>query len=552
MDCLARCAIPSGTVVGLLVFGVVMAGGASAGAAEPKGAPVDASANPLELCPRGDGTDVKAPVDDGELSAEPCEPAETPRPPAEDPSSPKPPPGPSRPGAGGIDPPALGGPGGGDGNGGAGDAPGGGRDDGGRDGPRKGSGGTPASGGRDRSGAGGRHQKEEPSVPSAGAAVADPPDQTSEDARIPSFLVPIYRECGTRYGIPWQVLAAINEIESAFGTNMGPSTAGAIGWMQFLPSTWAAYGVDADRDGRRNPYDADDAICAAARYLRASGARRDLRGAIFAYNHAGWYVDAVIALVRSYTGIAVRDPLPRAKRLDPDFARDLARVAHRHDADWALVLAVLRARGERGRVPASLERVRALAERLSDVGSARDDRLARRVDSELGGRGLPTRQVIVLARFNHAVGLRGLIIGLHGARNGLERRVLDSKQLEIYPGGRDDISDDRIDVRVLTLLLYLAERHDEVTVTSLTTGHGYYARPGVPSAHSFGQAVDIAAVDGKPILGDKRHGGITEQVVRRVLRLPRELRPAQVISLVDLGGPSFAASDHDDHIHVGF
>jgi hypothetical protein len=373
-----------------------------------------------------------------------------------------------------------------------------------------------------------------------------------DESGIPSSLIPIYRECGAEYGIPWQVLAAINQIESAFGTNMGPSTAGAIGWMQFLPSTWAAYGVDADGDRRRNPYDADDAICAAARYLRASGGRRDLRGAIFAYNHAGWYVRAVIELARSYTGIGMRDPLPRAKRLDRKFARDLARIAHRHCADWALVLAVLRATGERGRVPARLERVRALAKRLSDVGRVRGDRLARRVEAALGRHRPSTREVIALARFNHAVGLRGLVVGLHRARNGLERRALDNTHLEIYAGGRKDISGDRIDVRVLALLLYLAERHDEVTVTSLTTGHGYYARPGVPSAHSFGRAVDIAAVDGKTILGNQEPGGITERVVRQVLGLPRELQPEQVISLRDLGGPSFAAEDHDDHIHVGF
>ena len=69
------------------------------------------------------------------------------------------------------------------------------------------------------------------------------------------------------------VLAAINKIETGFGQNLGPSSAGAYGWMQFMPATWAAYGVDADRDGGRDPADPDDAIHAAARYLRASGRR---------------------------------------------------------------------------------------------------------------------------------------------------------------------------------------------------------------------------------------------------------------------------------------
>ena len=98
------------------------------------------------------------------------------------------------------------------------------------------------------------------------------------------------------------VLAAINKIESGFGQNLGPSSAGAYGWMQFMPATWAAYGVDADGDGRRDPADPDDAIHAAARYLRASGAPRDWYRAVFAYNHADWYVREVLAQADQYQG----------------------------------------------------------------------------------------------------------------------------------------------------------------------------------------------------------------------------------------------------------
>ncbi len=70
--------------------------------------------------------------------------------------------------------------------------------------------------------------------------------------------------------------------------------------MQFIPSTWKAYGVDANADGRKDPYNPVDAICAAARYLRAAGGDEDLRTAIFAYNHADWYVDEVLLYARSY------------------------------------------------------------------------------------------------------------------------------------------------------------------------------------------------------------------------------------------------------------
>jgi hypothetical protein len=133
-----------------------------------------------------------------------------------------------------------------------------------------------------------------------GPAPIGVPNFVIDQFTIPPFLLPIYQACGTQYGIPWQVLASINRIETAFGTNLNVSTAGAVGWMQFLPSTWRTYGTDANADGRRDPYNPVDAICAAARYLRASGAQSDLAGAIFAYNHADWYVDEVLLYARQY------------------------------------------------------------------------------------------------------------------------------------------------------------------------------------------------------------------------------------------------------------
>jgi hypothetical protein len=109
-------------------------------------------------------------------------------------------------------------------------------------------------------------------------------------------LLQLWQSAGATYGVPWQVLAAINKIESNFGRNMGPSSAGAIGWMQFMPSTWAKYGMDANGDGVADPYNAADAIYSAARYLAAAGATTNLPRAIFAYNHAQWYVDQVLQL----------------------------------------------------------------------------------------------------------------------------------------------------------------------------------------------------------------------------------------------------------------
>ena len=80
--------------------------------------------------------------------------------------------------------------------------------------------------------------------------------------RIPPFLLSIYQAAGIEYGIPWQVLAGINEIETDYGRNLNVSTAGAVGWMQFLPSTWKRYGVDANGDDRKDPYNPVDAIFA--------------------------------------------------------------------------------------------------------------------------------------------------------------------------------------------------------------------------------------------------------------------------------------------------
>jgi Transglycosylase SLT domain len=115
-----------------------------------------------------------------------------------------------------------------------------------------------------------------------------------ESFQIPPFLLPIYQAAGTAYGIPWQVLAAINEVETDYGRDLSVSSAGAEGWMQFLPSEWAQYGVDANGDGFKDPYNPADAIFAAARYLRAAGGASNIKAGIFSYNHSQAYVESVM------------------------------------------------------------------------------------------------------------------------------------------------------------------------------------------------------------------------------------------------------------------
>jgi murein DD-endopeptidase MepM/ murein hydrolase activator NlpD len=113
-------------------------------------------------------------------------------------------------------------------------------------------------------------------------------------------LLALWQRAGAAYGIPWQVLGAINKIESNFGRNMGPSSAGAVGWMQFMPDTWYRWGVDADGDGVADPWSPTDAVFSAARYLAAAGGSADIARGVFAYNHADWYVNEVLDLAQLY------------------------------------------------------------------------------------------------------------------------------------------------------------------------------------------------------------------------------------------------------------
>ena len=163
-----------------------------------------------------------------------------------------------------------------------------------------------------------------PRSPLPGPAPIGVPNFFIDKFRIPPFLLSIYQAAGIEYGIRWEVLAAINEIETDYGRNLNVSSAGALGWMQFMPATWKQYGTDANGDGRKDPYNPVDAIFAAARYLKAAGGEKDLRRAIFAYNHADWYVDSVLMrarlvggiptdLVGSLTGLTA-GPLPRRRQ----------------------------------------------------------------------------------------------------------------------------------------------------------------------------------------------------------------------------------------------
>jgi len=228
------------------------------------------------------------------------------------------------------------------------------------------------------------------------------------------------------------------------------------------------------------------------------------------------------------------DPTPPARRLAPEFAQSLRATAHGYGVRWSVMLAVLRVHGHTGRVPADLAELDALGLALAN------DRVK------------ISKKIEAIARYNRAVGLRALVTGLEQAKPDLEKRILGDPRIHIYAAGRSDIAAGRVDIRVLVALRYLVVRFHEVTVSSLVTGHRLFARPGVVSAHIGGLAVDVASLAGISIAGHQERHSITERAVRALLRLPGEVQPQQIISLLGLGGASFPLADHGDHIHIGF
>jgi hypothetical protein len=522
--------------------------------------------------------------------------------------------------------------------------------------------------------------------------------------------------------------------------------------MNFLPSTWKMYGVDANNDGRKDPYNPVDAIFAAARYLKAAGADTDIRRAIFAYNHADWYVESVLLrarliggmpsdLIGSLTGltqghfpvyakaryaddISEQDAQQRIARgrnaampVESDAARRGIRIYARRGAP---VVAVQDGRivrigtSERlGRFiqlrdvygntytyghlkslsaaypvpkPQSVSR-RQVAEELdlpkpdpkpsgpatagtqqqADAEPSGDEPAAskpaaaakpvvpgaakerlfanpdRPASYKAGGeeqllqRGAGLGDKSLRHYFTQTFGIKrsemrlralkvgsqviaGTILGRIGrtipdsdphllfeirpagrgapridpkpildgwkllestaiyraagknpffgpdaknpsigqilmmSKEALQRRVLEDPRVEVYECGARDIRAGVIDRRVLATIEFLASSGLKPTITSLRCGHGYYTAAGNVSEHSSGDAVDIAKINGIPILGHQGEGSITDITIRRLLTLQGAMKPHQIISLMAFAGAdnTLALPDHADHIHVGF
>src|SRR4051812_11074124 len=580
------------------------------------------------------------------------------------------------------------------------------------------------------------------SLATPGAAKPGVPNFFIDKFRIPPFLLPIYQAAGTEYGIRWEVLAAINEIETDYGRNLNVSSAGAEGWMQFMPATWKQWGLDANADGYADPLNPVDAIFSAARYLRAAGADTDLRKAVFAYNHADWYVDSVLLraqvlgglpanLVTSLTGltegrfpvaaeatyadqvtkkslkvkrrktaavavdssqgrraisiyahagapvVAVSDAqvtrigvskrlghfiqvqdaygntytygrlakisrlyaAPKPQKLDPaEVRRQLAlpaadkaptraaseteAPAKKHKVTEAVTADTVAAAPEtpvKTRLFAHPTRANAAA-----AGGAEQEFLRNgRVDGALTpaqALGLPRNQIVIKHLKPGAQIPAGTVLGRIGrissrkhphvrfevrpagrgapridpkpildgwkllestaiyrakgknpffgddaekptlgqillmGKDALARHVLANPRIDIYSCGANDIRSGAIDRRVLATLEFLAASGLKPTVTSLKCGHGLMTVSGNVSQHSSGNAVDIAKVNGIPIVGHQGKGSITDLTIQRLLTLQGTMKPDQIISLMTFEGAdnTLAMADHYDHIHVGW
>jgi hypothetical protein len=243
------------------------------------------------------------------------------------------------------------------------------------------------------------------------------------------------------------------------------------------------------------------------------------------------------------------DPTPPALRLSRKFARTLKTTSRNAGLDWAVMLGILRARGATGHSPADRATLKKLAARLATTGPAKGDWA--RIVSYSGDTAFADRAA-ALARYDRAIGLAALVNGLESAKQSIATRLLSDPMVSIYEGGRNDIVQNKVDVRVLAVIAYMRETFGQVTVSSLISGHRLYARPGVISAHIRGHAVDISGLGNTAIQGHQQPGGITERAVRALLFLPSEVMPRQIISLLGLGGPSFPLADHYNHIHIGF
>jgi hypothetical protein len=426
------------------------------------------------------------------------------------------------------------------------------------------------------------------------------PASSCSAAGVPPILIPIYRRASDAYGLGPQgpaILAGINEIETAFGTNLNVSSAGALGWMQFMPETWAAYGVDANGDGVKDPFNPEDAIFAAASYLKASGMPGDVYGAIYSYNHADWYVQEVLSNAGCYTDIGGGassfsltpqmtvlscQPADRGE-IPADYMKAFEAAASRYDLGrrgvWTLAaIAKLESNYGKGMSKAQLRRngplgLDGIEWRHYAVDGNEDGRIRHSSPDDSAAtlaRLLWSRGSIGAGVFTHnqaqwyvdavdreaarlegkctassvewAVALPGSPLGEINWGN-----LTLSNELELQ-----DIKGGALDPRIMALLALMTQHH-QITISALRSDHSEMTAAGGVSNHFFGRAMDIAAVDGVSCT-ETAPSAPCAQLGYALAQMSEPLHPSELIYCFDLDGPgpAFALPDHCNHVHAGF
>ena len=432
-----------------------------------------------------------------------------------------------------------------------------------------------------------------PSLPSSSCAISG----------VPPVLIPIYHRASDQYALGPQgpaVLAAINAVETAFGTNLGPSSAGAVGWMQFMPETWAMYGTDANGDGVKDPNNPEDAIYAAARYLSAAGMPADIWGAIFAYNHADWYVEEVLQnagcyadeVGGSYTTLTLQPQIQVfkctpaddwKKQIPEDYLGAFEAAAGRYELGkrgvWTLA-AIARLESNFGRGMSEQE-----LRTFGPLGLDQMEWSGYGVDGDEDGRirhGDIDDSAATLARlmwsrgsidagvFTHNQAAWYVDAVAHEADQLAGKCAVTSKEWTIVlPGDTAsqinwqnltlsndlelrDIQAGLLDQRVVGLLALMTSEH-QITISSLRSDHSQMTASGNVSNHFYGRAMDIAAVDGVSCTDTSTTAPCAE-LGYALAQLPDPLHPTELIYCFDLDGlgPAFALPDHCDHIHAGY
>jgi membrane-bound lytic murein transglycosylase B len=441
-----------------------------------------------------------------------------------------------------------------------------------------------------------------PAAPTSVFAIPSIPGSSCAASGVPPILIPVYQRAAVAYGLGPQgaaVLAGINEVETAFGTNLNVSSAGAVGWMQFMPSTWDTYGVDANGDGVADPYNPEDAIYAAARYLSAAGMPTDTYDAIYAYNHADWYVAEVLANAACYGGIggaagafSLRPQLQELsctlaaawrEEVPDNYLRAFEDAAARYGLGqrgvWALT-AIGRLESDFGRGMTD--------EELGSAGPLGLDPTeweSYAVDGNEDGRVVHASIADSAATMARLIWSRGdLRAGLftHNQAAWYVQAVLDqaealegkctatpvewnlalpnaviapidwanltlSNELELH-----DLTSGAIDPRIVGLIGAITQDH-QITISALRSDHSQYTTEGNVSNHYFGRAMDIAAVDGVSCT-DTAPTAPCGELAQTLAYLPAPAHPTELIYCYDVDGPgpAFARSDHCDHVHVGY